>query len=843
MLLSKADTRMMPFFLDTMVFLTYFLLIVSINSASETILLGSCKDLCFCEEKDGSLLMNCEEKDITALSEIEAPPSQYLEINLLNNGLYKLHVNEFSDFSHLISLHLGFNNIVEIEPGAFNDLRMLKKLHINHNSLEILRENTFLGLENLEFLQADNNFITTIEANTFSKLNRLKVLILNDNALNFLPANIFRFVPLTHLDLRGNQLQNLPYVGFLEHIGRIIELQLEDNRWSCNCDLLQLKIWLENMPRQSTIGDVVCFSPPDLKGVLLRKLKKEMLCITTPSSDLEEPSVPLSLLGTASINDGRLPTKITSLQKNPTKETFVLTKATTILPGIYCPVPCHCSIYSLSGTLIHCQERNVESVSDLEPPPLNPRKFILAGNIIHKIYKTDFIEYGTLEMLHLGNNKIELIQEQSFQNLTRLHKLYLNGNNLRSLNSDTFIGLLSIEYLYLEYNAINEISSGAFSVMPKLKVLYLNNNLIKTLPDHVFSGIPLTKLNLKANQFVNIPLKNVLEDLTLLTQIDLHENPWDCTCNLTDLQKWMQMYKMAIISDIFCHSPKELAKMELKTLDKEALCPQLINNQALPTQLTQLNNFTPTTASQVDNILKSISDYIPLSVLILGLLIILITAVLCSAGIIVLVLHRKRRYKKKQENGQIRENSPVHIQYSMYGHKTTHHMTERPGSVLCEQRITNPVVQVYQTPPFTPKHVEQRLEDDIELSNPKKITSGLIEMENNSLQATSNIKFTDPSAEFVSFQDASYLYRNLIEKERQMQQLGIAEYLRKNIAHLQPDLETRYPSTREEVKLMETLMYTRPRKVLVEQTKNEYFELKANLHSEPDYLEVLEQQT
>lgn len=56
-------------------------------------------------------------------------------------------------------------------------------------------------------------------------------------------------------------------------------------------------------------------------------------------------------------------------------------------------------------------------------------------------------------------------------------------------------------------------------------------------------------------------------------------------------------------------------------------------------------------------------------------------------------------------------------------------------------------------------------------------------------------------------------------------------------------MEVHYPGTHEELKLMETLMYSRPRKVFLEQTKNEYFELKANLHAEPDYLEVLEQQT
>lgn len=805
--------------------------------------MGSCEEECLCEEKDGSLLVNCEDKGITQLSEIKVPQSQYLELNLLNNGLFKLHVNEFVDFSNLVSLHLGFNSIVEIEPGAFNDLRMLKKLHINHNSLETLSENTFLGLENLEFLQADNNFITTIEANTFSKLTRLKVLILNDNAINYLPANIFRFVPLTHLDLRGNQLQTLPYVGLLEHIGRILELQLEDNKWVCNCELLQLKIWLENMPQQSSISDVICYNPPDLKDANLRKLKKEMFCITTPSSDLEEPSVPLSLLGTSSVIDGRVPTKLTLLPKIPTKETFVFPKASTVPPGIYCPIPCHCSSTGFSGTLIHCQEQNIESMSDLEPPPVNPRKLILAGNIIHRIYKKDFTEYGTLEMLHLGNNQIEVIEELSFQNLTKLQKMYLNGNHLTSLNPGIFMGLIAIEYLYLEYNAIKEIISGTFSVMPKLKALYLNNNFLKTLPENIFSGVPLIKLNLKSNQFINIPVSNILEDLNLLIQIEIQDNPWDCTCNLLGLKNWLQNHKTLIVSEMLCHSPRELAKIELKSLDNGDLCPELMNNPVSSTQ--SFNNLTPpfTAANQVDNILKSLSDYIPLSVLILGLLILLITAVLCSAGIIVLVLHRRRRYKKKHENGQIREASPVHIQYSMYGHKTTHHTTERPASTISEQRMANPIVQVYQTPPFTPKHLEK--EDDTELNDPKRICRGLLEKDNNSQHCDSNIKLraTDPTAEFLSFQDASYLYRNLIEKEREIQQLGIAEYLRKSMAHLQPDTEVHYPRTREEVKLMETLMYTRPRKVLVEQTKNEYFELKANLHADPDYLEVLEQQT
>ncbi|XP_054830038.1 SLIT and NTRK-like protein 6 [Eublepharis macularius] len=814
--------------------------------------IGSCEMLCSCEEKDGIFIINCEERGIKELSQVHIPPSRPFHLSLLNNGLTMLHMNDFSSFINALSLHLGFNNIVDIEPGAFNGLSLLKQLHINHNSIEILKEDTFHGLENLEFLQADNNFITIIEPSAFSKLNRLKVLILNDNAIEFLPPNIFRFVPLTHLDLRGNQLQTLPYVGFLEHIGRILDLQLEDNKWVCNCDLLELKVWLENMPPQSIIGDVVCHSPPILKGSVLSRLKKESLCPTHPTNDLDSPSGSLPLVVTTSVSDSHFSTKVIPILKAPTKESSLIlhvTKPATLLPGIYCPAPCQCTSHILAGVLMQCREQNIESLSDLGPPPPNPKKLILLGNIIQTLLKSDLVDYGSLEMLHLGNNRIEILEEGSFQNLTKLQKLYLNGNHLTKLNRNLFWGLQRLEYLYLEYNAIKEILPGTFNPMPKLKVLYLNNNLLQTLPAHIFSGVPLTRLNLKTNQFAHLPAGNVLDDLDLLVQIELEDNPWDCTCNSVGLQQWIQkLNKNTMTGEVFCTSPKHLAKKELRSLSSDILCPDLINSPALPTHASFIIVTTAsTTTNTADTILRSLTDAVPLSVLILGLFVVLIMIIFCAAGIIVLVLHRRRRHKKKQADEQMRDNSPVQLQYSMYGHKTTHHTSERPSTTLYEQHMISPMVQVYRSPSFSPKcadhHKEERNEKD--LNNSKHLRRGLLEKEHSSPLTGSNVKYkaTDQSAEFLSFQDASTLYRNILEKEREFQQLGITEYLRKNIAQLHPDMEVRYPGAHEELKLMETLMYSRPRKVLLEQTKNEYFELKANLHAEPDYLEVLEQQT
>ncbi|KAH0516163.1 SLIT and NTRK-like protein 6 [Microtus ochrogaster] len=811
---------------------------------------GSCDTLCNCEEKDGIMLINCEEKGINKLSQISVPPSRPFQLSLLNNGLTVLHTNAFSGLAKALSIHLGFNNIADIEAGAFNGLGLLKQLHINHNSLEILKEDTFQGLENLEFLQADNNFITIIEPSAFSKLNRLKVLILNDNAIESLPPNIFRFVPLTHLDLRGNQLQTLPYVGFLEHIGRILDLQLEDNKWACNCELLQLKNWLENMPPQSIIGDVVCNSPPVFKGSILSRLKKESMCPTPPVyEEHEDPSG--SLLAITSSSDSRLLSKNTSVSKQPTKAPGLipyLTKPSTQLPIPYCPIPCNCKVLSPSGLLIHCQERNIESLSDLQPPPQNPRKLILAGNIIHTLVKSDLMEYFTLEMLHLGNNRIEVLEEGSFMNLTRLQKLYLNGNHLTKLNKGMFLGLHSLEYLYLEYNAVKEILPGTFNTMPKLKVLYLNNNLLQVLPPHIFLGVPLTRVNLKTNQFTHLPVSNILDDLDSLVQIDLEDNPWDCSCDLVGLQQWLhKLGKNTMTDDILCTSPGHLDKKELKALNSELLCPGLVNNPSLPTQTSYIMVTSPTTDTDTaGTILSSLTDAVPLSVLILGLLIVFLTIVFCAAGIVVLVLHRRRRYKKKKGDEQVRENSPVHLHYSMYGHKTTHHTTERPSASLYEQHMVSPMVHVYRSPSFGPKHLEEVEErNDKEGTDAKPLQRSLLERENHSPLTGSSMKYktTDHSPDFLSFQDASSLYRNILEKERELQQLGITEYLRKNIAQLQSDVEVNYPGAHEELKLMETLMYSRPRKVLVEQTKNEYFELKANLHAEPDYLEVLEQQT
>lgn len=796
---------------------------------------GACKSLCTCEDKDGLLYINCEEKNISKISEVQVPADIPFHLNLYKNDLVELNAENMDAFQNAVTLHLGANSIQELEPGVFSSLGSLRKLHINSNFLVMLKEDTFHGLVNLEYLQADTNFIQVVEPGAFSKLVRLKVLILNDNSIKFLPGNIFRFVPLTHLDLRGNKLQTLPYVGFLEHIGRIMELLLEDNAWVCDCEILHLKVWIENMRAQSSIGEVICSSPDLLKGTSLAKVKKDVLCPSHIGINLEEPSKSLDMVVTPSTKVVQIP-KAKDDARFPTPPNGL---------GTFCVPSCSCHSHPSAGYLMHCEDRGIQRISDLGILEQSPTKLVLTGNMIHRLLKYDFVTYDSLELLNLANNQIDYIDNETFLSLSNLRKLYLNGNRIERISSTMFLGLHNLEYLYLEYNLIREIEAGSFNPLTNLKLLFLNNNLLNALPAQIFRNVPLLKLNLRKNVFMHLPVSNVLEQLNYLEQIYLEDNPWDCSCDLVSLKQWVEkLSKDTVVGSILCHTPRKLSSAEVRNIKHDVLCPGLVTYNSLP----GMDNGVPVTAapeSGTSSFFRSLTDAVPLSVLILCLLMLLLIVIFCSAGIVVFVLHRRRRQaKKKQAEEQPRETSPIHLHYSMYGQKTTHHVTERQESSMYDEPARSPIVQVCRNPNYCSQHKEYE-QEEYNAEKSKHICHSILDKESDSLLTGPNIKFRAVTdyPDFVGLGDASSLYKNILERERELQQLSLTEYLRKNIPHLQPTVDMQVPNHHKELKLMEQLVYTRPRKVMVEQTKNEYFELKANLHAEPDYLEVLEHQT
>lgn len=535
-----------------------------------------CKNRCVCEERESVLNINCENKGFTTVGQFQAPPNKVSQLFLNGNFLSRLAANEFANYGNVSSLHLGNNGLQEIRTGAFNGLRSLKRLHLNNNNLEVIKEDTFAGLESLEYLQADYNYISAIEPGALSKLNKLKVLILNDNLLLSLPPNIFRFVLLTHLDLRGNRLKTLPFAGVLEHIGGIMEIQLEENPWNCTCDLIPLKSWLDTI--SVFVGDIVCETPFRLHGKDITQLIKQDLCPRRnagerahPPSDSHFQGVlpptyhPVGITPTRAPKASR-PPRIryrTTPRVSKDKHVFgpIMVYQTRSPVPMLCPSVCVCTSQNPdSGLNINCQERKLHNVSELNPKPTYPRKLHLTGNYLQVIYRNDLTEYSSLELLHLGNNRIAVIQESAFENLTNLRRLYLNGNYIESLSESLFAGLQSLQYLYLEYNIIKDITPQTFNALHNLQLLFLNNNLLRSLPDNVFGGTMLTRLNLRNNHFSYLPVRGVLDQLSAFIQIDLQENPWDCTCDIVALKNWMELSSTSVVvNEITCDSPSKHA--------------------------------------------------------------------------------------------------------------------------------------------------------------------------------------------------------------------------------------------------------------------------------------------
>lgn len=798
---------------------------------------------CSCMSVENVLYVNCEKISVYRPTQLLPPPSSLYHLNFQKNHLYILYPNSFVNFTHAVSLQLGNNKLQNIEGGAFTGLGALKQLHLNNNELKELRADTFRGIENLEYLQADYNLIKFIEKGAFNKLHKLKVVILNDNLIQSLPENIFRFASLTHLDIRGNRIQKLPYLGVLEHIGRIVELQLDDNPWNCTCDLLPLKAWLENMPYNIFIGEAICETPSDLYGRLLKETNKQELCPLGTGSDFDIKMLPSQPEGapttyfapsTISSLVTKAP-KTTNLSKiygngivagiPPGKNVQIVSYQTRI-PPISCPQPCTCKAHpSDFGIGVSCQERNIRSLGDLTPRPANAKKLHLSGNYIRNVVPADFLGFEGLDLLHLGSNQISGIQKGVFRNLTNLRRLYLNGNQLEQLHPEMFLGLSELQYLFLEYNAIKEILAGTFDSMPNLQLLYLNNNVLRSLPAYIFAGVPLARLNLKNNHFMNLPVSGVLDQLRSLTQIDLEGNPWECSCDLVALKLWLEKLNEGVATkEVRCTSPVQFSNVELRELKNEIMCPKLV---ARPPFI--LTGSTPlATSMSPEGVGRAPpSGPVPLSIMILSILVVLILTVFVAFCLLVFVLRRNKKPSGRQEGLGNQECGSMQLQLRRHNHKCNK-KDELAGETFIPQTIEH--MSKIHTCGIRDSDTEFKFGEP---QRPKMFlrTGAEGDKDSLSLDARKRLSTIDELDEFLPGRETSLFLHNYLDSKKDFSSIGVSGF------------EIRYPEKPHDKKAKKSLIGGNHSKIVIEQRKGEYYELKAKLQGSPDYLQVLEEQT
>ncbi|CAL8308273.1 unnamed protein product [Merluccius merluccius] len=848
-----------------------------------------CRSLCTCDEKEGVLTVSCENRGIVRLSEVSPVRFPAYHLLLTGNLLKKLSVDDFVHYAGVTILHLGNNDISEVETGAFNGLQGLKRLHLNNNKIDLLRDDTFAGLESLEYLQIDYNYISVVEPSALSKLHQLTVMILNDNLLSALPGNVFRNVPLTHLDLRGNRLKMFPYVGLLEHMDKVVELQLEENPWNCSCELIALKAWLESISYTALVGEVVCETPFRLHGRDLDEVSKQELCPRRPPDDTARPAPPLSTSGyyqttpAAAVTPSATSSAVLRSSSKPTKGTRQFNKTrskpTSRIPGgnpynygpiiafqtkspvpLDCPTACTCNLQiSDLGLNVNCQERKIESISDLKPKPYNPKKMYLTGNYIPVVRRSDFVDATGLDLLHLGNNRITMIHDRAFGDLTNLRRLYLNGNLMDRLRAEMFFGLQNLQYLYLEYNKIREVDAGAFRYLPNLQLLFLNNNLLKTLPGNVFTGLSLSRLNLRNNQFQNLQATGLLDQLKLLLQIDLFENPWDCSCDIVGMKVWMeQLSAGTVVNEVTCETPKRHKGMDLHSIPAELLCPDYsdvavsTSSPAAPTE-RPADERTAATTTETPQRFNTASSTVPLSVLILSLLLVFIMSVFVAAGLFVVVMKKRKKSQSDRTSTNNSDVSSFNLQYSLYSNRSGPKVKAPAGHVY--EYIPHPMGHMCKNPIYRSRE-GNTVEDYRDLHELKVTYRNTPDEERDSSTMRSpsySVSTIEPRDNPSPVQDADHFFRGILEPDKQSPHQSTPslsaganlefKYTGPVSYTYNPNFDVRRQFLHPE-RIRETVLYgTTPSTVYVEPNRNEYLELKAKLQSEPDYLEVLEKQT
>ncbi|XP_077992133.1 CD180 antigen-like [Glandiceps talaboti] len=207
-------------------------------------------------------------------------------------------------FRHLyecIHLDLSYNNISNIVSNAFTGMVALENLNLGYNflsngSLFTHNSTVFLPVrDTLTKLVLAGNSLHTIHQGTFQMLSKLVNLDLSDNNIENLGQGLFRdLIQLKMIDLHLNLIQTVNRSTFIG-LNSLEVLNMEENPFSCTCDLEWFRYWLENT-NVTVVGsdEYICAFPEN--GDLVMDFDPDISCNKGPAQILSLCLVGLTIL-------------------------------------------------------------------------------------------------------------------------------------------------------------------------------------------------------------------------------------------------------------------------------------------------------------------------------------------------------------------------------------------------------------------------------------------------------------------------------------------------------------------------------------------------------------------
>ncbi|XP_050930030.1 LOW QUALITY PROTEIN: chondroadherin-like protein [Lates calcarifer] len=214
------------------------------------------------------------------------------ELYLTNNTITAITKGAL-DSAFLSILHLDSNQLKEVPTHALSEAPSLEELNLSHNSIRWVGPNAFQPVsQSLKRLYMDQMGTEKVQEAITALLNcRLHhVYVISSHHLSIsaesrLTALLIVLLSrcprdalaglgpgLKALTVRGNQLEELPE---LSPLAGLEVVNLQDNPLRCDCALLPLRRWMENVSLEVI---ATCGHPPELQGQKVRDIQVFTSC-------------------------------------------------------------------------------------------------------------------------------------------------------------------------------------------------------------------------------------------------------------------------------------------------------------------------------------------------------------------------------------------------------------------------------------------------------------------------------------------------------------------------------------------------------------------------------------
>ncbi|KAK7089476.1 hypothetical protein V1264_025014 [Littorina saxatilis] len=156
---------------------------------------------------------------------------------------------------------LDFANAAVVDSYAFVGCTGLSHLQIGSNNFESVSKEKFShlfgSLTKLTVLDIGESKVGLLYSETFASFTGLTWLYLYGNALTYIPDGAFDGMQsLTFLHMDSNRIQTISQFTFGKKVAKRFQmLNLGNNPFQCNCDILWFKKWLESRPHIFNYGD------------------------------------------------------------------------------------------------------------------------------------------------------------------------------------------------------------------------------------------------------------------------------------------------------------------------------------------------------------------------------------------------------------------------------------------------------------------------------------------------------------------------------------------------------------------------------------------------------------